>query len=96
MNFKFLPWNRDQWFSKQGTLIKYDKLEHLLLAVLGVVLLVYIFDQEILFSSAVIFMIGIIWEIRDGLITNGQGFSKKDLISDFIGILSASILIAIM
>jgi hypothetical protein len=92
MNFKFLPWKQDQWFSKQGSIIKYDKLEHFLLSVLGVVLLVYIFNLEILFSSALIFMIGIIWEIRDGVIKNGQGFSKKDLIADFLGIMLSNII----
>ena len=92
MNFKFLPWDQDHWFSKQGTIIQYDKLEHFILSVLGVVLLVYVFDQEILFSSALIFMIGIIWEIRDGVIKNGQGFSKKDLMADFVGVLAALIL----
>ena len=92
MNFKFLPWNQDQWLSTQGTVIKYDKLEHFLLSVLGVVLLVYIFNLEILFSSALLFLIGIVWEIRDGVIKNGQGFSKKDLIADFLGIILSHII----
>ena len=41
-------------------------------------------------------MMGITWEIRDGLIKNGQGFSKKDLIADFIGILVGYFLIILL
>lgn len=89
MNFKFLSWTQDQWLSKQGTVLKYDKSEHLILSVLGVFLLVRVLKLEIFFSLALVFLIGIIWEIRDGLIKNGQGFSKKDLIADFAGILIA-------
>ena len=96
MNFKFLPWDQDEWFSTQGTIIKYNKLEHLLLAVLGVILLVYILNLEIFISLAIIFLIGIIWEIRDGLIKNGQGFSRKDLVSDLIGVLISYLIISIL
>lgn len=87
MNFKFLPWNKDEWLSTQGTILKYDKLEHLILAVLGVIVFVYIFNLELYLSLALTLLLGIIWEIRDGLIKNGQGFSIKDLIADFAGIL---------
>ena len=86
MNFKFLAWDRDDWISTQGTILKYDKLEHLLLALIGVLICVYLINLELFFSLALMFLIGIAWEIRDGLIKNGQGFSRKDLIADFIGI----------
>ncbi len=87
MNFKFLPWNQDEWFSTQGTILKFDKLEHLILSVLAVTFLVYIVNFELFISLAITFLIGIAWEIRDGLVKNGQGFSRKDLIADFVGIL---------
>ena len=89
MNFKFLPWKQDEWFSTQGTIINYDKLEHLLLSVFSVIILVYFLKFEIFLSLAITFLIGITWEIRDGLIKNGQGFSRKDLIADFAGIMLA-------
>jgi len=95
MNFKFLPWNQDEWFSKQGTILKYDKLEHLILSVIGVILLVYILNLEIFISLAITFLIGIGWEIRDGLVKNGQGFSRKDLIADFVGILLSYLIFAV-
>ena len=93
MNFRFLPWKQDEWLSTQGTLLKYDKLEHLILSMLGVFLFVYLFKVEIFLSLALTFLLGIAWEIRDGLIKNGQGFSRKDLIADFIGLLIAYMII---
>ena len=92
MNFKYLPWKQDEWLSKQGTIIKYDKLEHLILSLLGVILFAYIFKFELFLSFALTFLIGIAWEIRDGLIKNGQGFSRKDLVADFIGLLLAPLI----
>ena len=87
MNFKFLAWDRDDWISTQGTILKYDKLEHLLLALIGVLICVYFLKIEALLSLSLILLLGIAWEIKDGLIKDGQGFSRKDLIADFIGIL---------
>jgi len=89
MNFKFLAWNLDDWFSTQGSVLKYDKLEHLILSMVGVLAFVYILKIEIFLSLALIFLLGISWEIRDGLVKNGQGFSRKDLIANFIGIIFA-------
>jgi len=93
MNFKFLSWDKDEWFSTQGTILKFDKLEHLFLAVIGVLILVYLLKFELSLSFALIFLLGITWEIRDGLIKNGQGFSKKDLIADFVGIIIAYLIV---
>ena len=89
MNFKFLPWDKDDWFSTQGTILKFDKLEHLLLAILGVLILVYFLKVGIFLSLALIFLLGILWEIRDGIIKKGQGFSIMDLIADFVGVMVA-------
>ena len=93
MNFKFLPWDQDEWLSTQGTILKFDKLEHLFLAVIGVFILVYLLKFELNLSFALIFLLGIAWEIRDGLIKNGQGFSKKDLIADFAGVVIAYLIV---
>jgi VanZ family protein len=87
MNFKFQPWDQDEWLSSQGSILKYDKLEHLLLSVIGVLIAVFLLKIEILLALSLMLLLGIAWEIRDGLITNGQGFSIKDLIADFIGVL---------
>ena len=81
--------------STQGSILKYDKLEHLILSVIGVLITSLLFKIEIFLSLSLIFMVGITWEIRDGLIKNGQGFSKKDLIADFLGILVGYILVVL-
>jgi len=93
MNFKFLPWDQDEWLSTQGTILKYVKLEHLILAMLGTLVFVYLLKIEIFLSLALVFMLGILWEIRDGLIKNGQGFPKKDLIADFAGVVIAYLIV---
>jgi hypothetical protein len=93
MQFKFQPWDQDKWFSSQGSILKYDKLEHLILSVIGVLVSVFLLKIEILLTFSLILLLGIAWEIRDGLIKNGQGFSKKDLIADFIGLLIGYFLI---
>lgn len=89
MDFNFLDWDEDEWFSSQGSILKFDKLEHLLLAIIGVVICFYLLKLDLLLSLSLIFLLGIAWEIKDGLIKNGQGFSRKDLIADFAGIMLA-------
>ncbi len=36
MKLKILPWEKDEWLSKQGTILPFDKLEHFLIALIGV------------------------------------------------------------
>jgi uncharacterized protein YfiM (DUF2279 family) len=43
----------------------------------------------------VITLLGLGWELRDGLIANGHGFSWKDLLADLFGI-STSYLISLI
>jgi len=79
---KFIPWNQDKWFSRQGSILPWDKLEHLLLGVIGWLLLFYLIGLD----ETQCFILGIIaavaWEVRDGFIT---GFSWKDLIAGAAG-----------
>lgn len=86
MKFKFLPWDEDKWLSRQGTILPYDKLEHFLLSFVGVLLGIVLLNINPPFVVLFIALLGIGWELRDGLIANGQGFSWKDLIADFAGI----------
>jgi len=89
MKFKFLPWEQDEWSSTQGTILKYDKLEHFLMALSGTLTGAYILKLSYLSVSLFIFILGLVWEIKDGITKNGQGFSWKDLIADLMGILIA-------
>ncbi len=86
MKLKILPWEKDEWLSKQGTILPFDKLEHFLIALIGVLVGVFLLNLIPHLVIIVITFLGIGWEIRDGLITSGQGFSWKDLFADFAGI----------
>ncbi len=86
MKFKFLPWDKDKWLSKQGTILPYDKLEHFLLSLFGVVIGILLLKINPVTVVLIITLLGIGWEIKDGLIANGQGFSWKDLIFNLAGI----------
>ncbi len=83
---KFLPWNKDDWLSKQGSILPFDKLEHFILAFVGALFL----------PSWIVSIVSVLWEIKDGMIpydgVNVQGFSWKDLIADFAGIALAMLL----
>lgn len=77
---KFLPWQEDLWLSKQGNFLTFDKLEHLLIALTGVILLHFfaahlqhipfigfIFPTSLLWQMMFIRLLGISREIYDGL-----------------------------
>ncbi len=88
---KFLPLSEDDWLSKEGKLLPWDKLEHFAAAFLGVWLGISLLglDRELILFLAVV--AGVAWEIKDGLVPYSdegiiQGFSWKDLIADGLGI----------
>ena len=77
---KFLPWQEDLWLSKQGNFLTFDKLEHLLIALVGLILLHsfapllqqlpivgFIFPTSLLWQMMFIRLLGISREIYDGL-----------------------------
>jgi hypothetical protein len=81
---KFIPWHEDKWLSREGTLIPFDKLEHFILGLLGVllgVLLLGILPATMIIISVIV---AVAWEIKDGIFS--IGFSWKDLIADIAGI----------
>ncbi|HED09269.1 MAG TPA: hypothetical protein ENJ10_01140 [Caldithrix abyssi] len=88
MKFRFLPWTEDKWKSRNGHLLKYDKLEH------------FIRDFILLLSAALLFGLNapvlggwlafiLLWEVRDGLRPydgkNIEGFSVKDVLAGLMG-----------
>lgn len=90
---KFLAWSEDQWFSKEGSLLVYDKLEHFLLAFVGTFITISGLNLHPASVIAVIGVLGILWEVRDGIVVNQntgvvQGFSWKDLFADIFGIVA--------
>jgi hypothetical protein len=90
---KFLNWSNDKWLSKNGSILPYDKLEHFLLAIFGVILGIFIFNFPIFPVVLVLEILAILWEIKDGIVPYDkekglmEGFSWKDLIADNMGIL---------
>lgn len=88
---KFLPWKEDLWFSKNGSVIKYDKLEHLAGSFLLCTLIAWPFGPW--WGAGAVFVLGFLWEMKDGFYPYDrktgaiEGFSWKDLIADVLGIL---------
>jgi len=95
---KFLPWNKDKWNSEQGSFIKYDKVEHMLLGFIGLSATLFI-GGRLWLNLLMWIVIGISWEMKDGLFTYDgthiQGFSWKDLIADCFGFIAAIIIYSI-
>lgn len=94
----FLPWKKDKWLSENGTILKYDKPEHFILGITGIVL-TYLWGAHIkagpeYYSNTFVVwvIISILYEIGNGLIPYDgihiEGFSWKDIIAGFMGILS--------
>lgn len=93
----FLDPRKDHFLTKQGSFWPfYDKLEHFLLAAALYVflhcLLALIFPvfDSVLFSQMCIRLLGIAWEIKDGIKPYNQygdiqGFSFSDLIANELG-----------
>jgi hypothetical protein len=98
---KFLPWKDDDWLSKHGGLLTFDKLEHFLLALVGMVLLIELFKIPQWWAVIAGFVAGALWEIKDGILPyNGagdiEGFSWKDLIADVAGICAGLVIVIII
>lgn len=82
----------DRWTSRQGLIIPYDKLEHLLGSFL-LTLFLSIFLNPYLLALTTL-TLAVLWEIKDALfpfetygILGGDGFSFRDLAADYLGIL---------
>lgn len=84
-DFKFLPWKYDKWNSTDGSILRHDKLEHVIrdgalfwgLGKLGV-------PAEWRFVATTSFAVA--WEIRDGFAwRKTDGYSHKDLLAGVAG-----------
>lgn len=89
---KFLEWHLDEWFSRQGSFLPHDKLEHFLLALIGMAVFLLMFKWSLRKSVLIAVLLSIGWEIKDGVFPYDwqlgliQGFSWKDLVADVAGI----------
>lgn len=85
---KFLPWKDDHWNSRNGHVIRYDKIEHFLGSVILTAICAKLFGPG--YGSVLAFVCGILWEVKDGYVPYDgkhiEGFSWKDLIADAAGV----------
>jgi len=99
MKVKVLPWNKDKWNSRNGSVLPFDKLEHAITAfVVTLSLMLMGPDHANQYQvGAIVFcfttLLGLAWEFKDGIIPYDgkhiEGLSKKDLIANTAGILLA-------
>lgn len=84
--FKFQDWQKDKWNSEQGTILRYDKAEHLVLAAGLESTLNYALTPKLKkWAPVLTIAIGTMWEVRDGFVLR-QGFSSKDLVANVTGV----------
>ena len=92
---KFLKWKDDKFFSKNGSILPYDKLEHLFREAIISIILAY-FGVTLIASWILVQAFGIAWEIKDGLIPYKddliEGFSWKDLIANNVGLIVGNLI----
>jgi len=79
---KFLNWKDDKWLSEQGSILRYDKLEHLILGFVGFWILFILCLAFVnafyparslvkviaLFVAGMSFVVATAWEIKDGTV----------------------------
>lgn len=84
--FKFYPWSKDRWLSRDGSILPWDKIEHLILGMMLIVL-IQLFAHGTWWTDLCLFSVFAVgWEIRDGLMSHKTGgFSWKDLVADYAG-----------
>jgi VanZ family protein len=84
----FVSWKDDSFFTKQGSILKYDKLEHAILGFLGMLLTHYLFRlsgiQYYFLAWLIWNLIGIIWESYQYLVQK-QSIQIKDIAANNIG-----------
>jgi len=83
---KFIPWKDDNWLSREGSLLPYDKLEHFLISLLGFSILIFLIFLTPVQAIAIGIFAAALWEIKDGVFF--YGFSWKDLIAGIAGLLT--------
>ncbi|MFQ5584819.1 MAG: hypothetical protein ACE5GL_10325 [Calditrichia bacterium] len=93
---KILDWNKDKWFSRNGSIIPFDKLEHFLLGLIGMIAGISLLGFSAITTFIFLELVAIGWEMKDGIVpAKGyiEGFSLKDLFADNLGFLAGYLLI---
>ena len=87
-------WRQDSFFSRNGTVLVYDKLEHFLLGFTGMLITLFILKrvplQEFVFLWIVWNGIGLLWEYFQ-FVSRDYEAEPKDVIANNIGFILAGI-----
>lgn len=93
---KFLPWKDDDWFSRNGCFVPYDKAEHFLRETFTMFIGLFVLSIDTVLWILIVEVFGILYEMYNGYVPpiNGkvEGFSWKDLIANNAGIAFMTIL----
>lgn len=88
---------KDRWDSKDGLLIPYDKVEHFLSYFALTIFLSFFAGPPAVFVALLV--AGVVWEVKDAIVSyrrnpfwGGDGFSWKDLLANFAGMLLGALL----
>ena len=87
-------WAKDSWRTKQGLIIKFDKIEHFLSW-----FVIYAVANAFLsglYAAIIAMLTGFLWEVKDAFVPwetygfwGGDGFSWRDFAADILGIIFA-------
>lgn len=90
--FRALGYDTDSFKSTNGTIYRYDKVEHFVGSAVLTHTLMYISDEK---GWKYALLAGLAWELKDGFVPyekygkwGGEGFSPKDLLADASGVLT--------
>jgi len=93
--FRFKRWQQDSFFSRNGTILRYDKLEHFLLGFIGVLATLLILKVATGQAFVLVWLawnvLGIFWEFIQ-FVTRNYRAEPKDVVANNLGFLLAGLL----
>ncbi|RLD13217.1 hypothetical protein DRI50_07585 [candidate division KSB1 bacterium] len=92
--FRFKRWRQDSFFSRNGTILKFDKLEHFLLGFAGVFVTLLLLKTNSLQIFILVWLvwnvIGLTWEFMQ-FVSRDYFAEPKDVLANNIGFLLAGL-----
>lgn len=92
--FHFKRWRQDSFFSRNGTILKFDKLEHLILGAIGMFITLILWHNVTLQTFALLWLLwnslGIFWEFVQ-FFTRDYLAEPKDVVANNLGFLLAGL-----
>ncbi len=92
--FRFKRWRQDSFFSRNGTILKFDKLEHLILGAIGMLITLIFWHKVTLQTFVLLWLLwnglGIFWEIVQ-FFTRNDLAEPKDVVANNLGFVLAGL-----